>query len=73
MMANTITPGVYRHYKGKSYRVITTATHTETMESMVVYIGLYDSGPMWVRPIEQFTADVEFEGQLHPRFKRIGD
>ncbi|MCC6643671.1 DUF1653 domain-containing protein, partial [Candidatus Peregrinibacteria bacterium] len=38
-----IEPGIYRHYKGKNYRVIGVAKHSETMELMVVYQGLYNS------------------------------
>ena len=30
-------PGRYRHFKGGVYTVIAVATHTETMEEMVVY------------------------------------
>ena len=32
--------GIYRHYKGGKYQVITLATHTETSEPMVVYKSL---------------------------------
>ena len=29
--------GKYRHYKGKEYDVIGVATHSETLEELVVY------------------------------------
>lgn len=66
-------PGVYRHYKGRNYRMIGVGKHTETNEIMVIYIGLYEDGPIWVRPLDQFMADIEHEGKMQPRFKKIGD
>jgi len=41
-------PHPYPHFKGNHYRVIGTATHSETMEKMVVYIPQYGEGKMWV-------------------------
>lgn len=32
---------VYKHYKGKYYRILSIADHTETREKMVVYEQLY--------------------------------
>jgi hypothetical protein len=36
-----VTAGVYRHYAGKLYYVLTTARHTETGEVLVIYMPLY--------------------------------
>lgn len=33
---------VYRHFKGKDYKVLVVAQHTETGEQCVVYQALYD-------------------------------
>lgn len=33
--------GKYRHFKGNFYEVIGIASHSETMEPMVVYRALY--------------------------------
>ncbi|MGL6015860.1 MAG: DUF1653 domain-containing protein, partial [Selenomonadaceae bacterium] len=33
--------GIYRHYKGKEYRVLFVARHSESGEEMVVYQALY--------------------------------
>jgi hypothetical protein len=38
-----IQPGKYRHYKGKTYLVLGTAKHSETLEDLVVYVPLYDN------------------------------
>lgn len=45
-----IRPGTYRHFKGNLYQVIGVASHSETLEPMVVYRALYGQGGLWVRP-----------------------
>lgn len=67
------TPGLYRHYKDKPYRVHALALHTETEEWMVVYEALYGAGGMFVRPAAMFVETVEVAGQRVPRFARVGD
>ena len=42
-----IKPGKYRHFKGKEYEVIGVATHSESLEPMVVYMQLYGEGGRW--------------------------
>ncbi|TET88852.1 MAG: DUF1653 domain-containing protein [Sulfurovum sp.] len=64
--------GIYRHYKGNLYEVLTTAQHSETEEWMVVYKALYGGEGMWVRPYEMFTEKVEVEGKKVERFSFIG-
>ncbi len=67
-----IIPGIYEHYKGKKYRVIGEAKHSETMEDLVLYEPLYDSiSRYWVRPKEMFLEEIEINGKTIPRFKFI--
>jgi len=61
--------GIYRHYKGNEYEVITVAKHSETEELMVVYRALYGEYGYWVRPLEMFTEKVEVNGEMVERFK----
>ena len=56
-----IRPGVYRHFKGRQYYVIGTATHTETGEMMVVYQALYGDYGFYVRPYDMFASEVDRE------------
>jgi cyclomaltodextrinase len=65
------TPGIYRHYKGNKYLALGIAKHSETLEELVVYVSLYDNeeSKLWVRPLQMFLEEVEFEGKKMPRFE----
>lgn len=63
--------GLYRHFKGNHYRVLALATHSETLEKMVVYVALYDQGGIWTRPLSMFMEDVTRDGVTQPRFQLI--
>ena len=66
-------PGVYRHFKGNLYRLITVARHSETLEEMVVYQALYGEGGFWVRPAAMWDEIVEKEDYTGPRFVWVGE
>ena len=66
-------PGRYRHFKGKEYRLLALAKHSETLESMVVYQALYGEKGLWVRPAEMWGETVEREDYSGPRFTSIGE
>lgn len=68
---NKIKLGKYRHYKGNNYEVIDIATHSETLEKLVVYKALYGDKQIWCRPLEMFLEDVEVDGVKIPRFKYV--
>lgn len=65
-----IEPGIYRHYKGNYYEVIANATHSETLEPMVVYRALYGSGEIWVRPASMWNEKVTAGDKTVLRFTR---
>lgn len=46
------------------------ATHSETLEEMVVYKALYDDS-VWVRPKKMFFENVIIDGKEMPRFELI--
>lgn len=66
-----IVPGIYRHFKGKQYRVIGIATHSETGEAMVVYRALYGEQGLWVRPASMWGERIERDGYTGPRFSLV--
>ena len=63
--------GIYRHYKGGMYELIALATHSETLEEMVVYRALYGEKALWVRPASMWNETVEKDGYCGPRFSYI--
>ncbi len=65
--------GKYRHFKGKEYELLEIATHSETLEQMVVYRVLYGDRGIWVRPAGMWSETVEKDGYIGPRFQYIGD
>ncbi len=68
-----IKPGqLWRHYKGKHYRIIVLGKHSETAEELVAYKRQED-GHVFFRPIALFFQDVEREGQVVPRFTLVSD
>ena len=67
-MQQEIRPGGYRHFKGGEYEVLGMATHSETLEPMVVYRALYGERGLWVRPASMWNELVERDGAARPRF-----
>ena len=61
-------PGLYRHFKGRMYRLLHVAKHSETLEEMVVYQALYGEQGIWVRPASMWNEHVERDGYSGPRF-----
>ena len=72
-MENSVKPGLYRHFKGNEYRVLYIASHSETLEPMVVYQALYGEGGIWVRPLSMWNETVERDGKTFKRFEYIGE
>ncbi len=66
-------PGVYRHYKGRFYRLLGEARHAETGEELVVYQALYGERGWWVRPRSMFVEEVITDQSAQPRFAYFGE
>lgn len=65
--------GTYRHFKGRLYKVVMIAKHSETLEDYVVYQALYGEKGMWVRPLSMFEETVEINDTVVKRFEYIGE
>ena len=77
-MNEKIKKGKYRHFKGDIYNVIGIGHHSETLEELVIYQGLYDSkewgkNPLWIRPLSLFTDYKVIDGKKVKRFVKIKD
>lgn len=78
MQSNPVSPGkYYRHFRGKIYKVIGVALHTETEEPMVVYQAQYGDTKLFVRPLAMFTEELDEkrypEAKQKFRFELIKD
>lgn len=70
--------GVYKHFKGDFYKVLTLALDSETLEEKVVYMSLYYSPEketrVWIRSLEDFMGTKELEdGEIVDRFEFISE
>lgn len=78
LMAKVPTGALFEHYKGKKYKILGTARHSETLQMCVIYQALYDSAqfgshPVWVRPLEMFLETILIDGKEQPRFRLVSE
>ena len=69
----TLENGIYKHFKGNLYEVISTAKHSETQEEYVVYKALHGERGMWIRPLTMFDETIERDGKRIKRFEIFKD
>ena len=74
-MSKAKTQELYKHYKGSTYRVLIIAKHHETDQELVIYhnVKADKAADFWVRPRNEFEEQVEIDGELLDRFKRVVD
>lgn len=60
---------VVKHFKGKYYKVLIFAKHSETLEESVVYQNLHAPFDVWVRPLEAFLEPVD--GIKYPEASQV--
>jgi hypothetical protein len=62
---------IYSHYKSpeKSYTIIAVGLIEETETPCVIYQAQYGEKLVWVRTLNNFLEEVEYEGQKYPGFR----
>lgn len=66
-------PGqIWKHYKGNEYEILILGKHSETAEEMVVYKQV-ESGAVYIRPLDLFFSEAQWEGAAVPRFTFVSD
>ena len=65
--------GVWRHYKGGLYRLLSVGRHSETLEPVAVYQALYGKKEIWVRPMSMWEEPVDLDGVSVARFTYLGE
>lgn len=63
---------IYEHYRTKGhYRIVGIARNSEDhVQELVIYQNI-ETGEMWARPRVMFEENVEVDGRLQPRFRRM--
>lgn len=70
---NIVKNAVYQHYKGNKYKVLNVATHTETMEQMVVYQDISVPEKIWARPATMWNDTINLPDKTVLRFSLINE
>lgn len=71
--ATALKKGIYQHYSGNYYKVLSVARHSETLEECVVYQQQYGSYDVWIRPLSMFCENVIIDNMSVPRFRLISE
>ncbi len=57
---------IFRHFKGKNYKIISIANHSETWEELVIYHEVGNITHCCARPIDMFFSEVD-----HKKYKDV--
>ncbi|MFN7039046.1 MAG: DUF1653 domain-containing protein [Alphaproteobacteria bacterium] len=63
--------GIYQHYNGNFYQVLSIARHSETLEELVIYQALQGDYGVWARPLNMFKEKLNIDNKRIERFKFV--
>ncbi len=49
----------FHHFKGNDYKIITIGKDSDNLKEVVIYQGLYDNNPVWIREYNDFFSEVD--------------
>lgn len=58
-MRKVIVNGIYKHFKGNSYKVLLIGKDSETLEEKVVYQSVLEPEKIWIRSLKEFLSEVD--------------
>ena len=53
--------GIYKHFKGNTYKVLYIAKDSETLEDLVIYQDVFNPNKIWARKKDMFLSKVDKE------------
>lgn len=62
---------LYRHYKGKLYKVLNVALEESSLKVVVVYQAQYGANIIFTRSVSEWNEEVEQAGQSILRFQLV--
>lgn len=62
---------LYKHYKGNLYEVVDVAILTEEIGVGVIYRAQYGKNILFVRPLDVWLGETEYEGKIIKRFVKV--
>ena len=69
-----IKPGLYKHFKGNNYLVVSTVFDSENEALFVLYTAESDKeNRLWIRSAEMFVNKLETSDGIKPRFQYLRD
>jgi len=71
--AKNFKPGLYRHFKGGTYRAWFVGRSSEARDQEFVIYQSLDLGFIWIRPLAMFLEEVDVNGKKIPRFEYVGE
>ena len=61
ILENSEKASIFRHFKGKEYKILCIAKDCDDLSDLVIYQGMYDDNPIFSRKIDEFFSEMDKE------------